>query len=323
MNVHFLERPVLLHAIISASNPIICVKPDKKIIALIIVAAIAASYVTGLILTQLTARLEPKILREMAFAESLKAPMKLAIPAATITTATLTKSTQPAPQVEISQAGRMLIRTASLEMESDDPEKAVNEIIMIVESYGGYVAWMSIKSQEPPSANLIIKVPEKYFFQALREIRSVGKVLKEEVNARDVTEQYVDLEARLRNLKAEEEWLLKAVEKAKSVQDLIMIEKELWRVRGEIERLEAQLRNLERMVEYSSISISIKAPEKPKPPPSPYPKLDLTPILVIAATALIYILYGLIFLIIVGAPLTAIVYAGYKIYQKLAKRMRR
>ena len=81
-----------------------------------------------------------------------------------------------------------------------------------------------------------------------------------------------------------------------------MIEKELWRIRGEIERIEAQLKSLERMAIYSSISIWIRVPEAE---PSPYPKIDFTPVLSTAATALIYIVYGLIS------------YGGYIIYRRV------
>ena len=93
-----------------------------------------------------------------------------------------------------------------------------------------------------------------------------------------------------------------------------MIEKELWRIRGEIERIEAQLKSLERIATYSSISIWIRVPEAE---PSPYPKIDFTPVLSTAATALIYIAYGLIFLVMAGSPLGLIAYGGYIIYRRV------
>jgi hypothetical protein len=93
-----------------------------------------------------------------------------------------------------------------------------------------------------------------------------------------------------------------------------MIEKELWRIRGEIERIEAQLKSLERMAIYSSISIWIRVPETE---PSPYPKIDFTPVLSTAATALIYIAHGLIFLVMAGSPLGLIAYGDYIIYRRV------
>jgi len=209
---------------------------------------------------------------------------------------------------------RMLVRSGNLELESEDPEAAADRIILIVKSYGGYVARLSSSDGEKKSVSIVVKVPGSAFYKVLVEIRRIGKVVDEDVSVQDVTEQYVDLEARLRNLRAEEEWLLAAVEKAQSIQDLLMIEKELWRIRGEIERIEAQLKSLERMAIYSSISIWIRVPEAE---PSPYPKIDFTPVLSTVATALIYIAYGLIFLVMVGSPLGLIAYGGYIIYRRV------
>ena len=292
-------------------------KLNKKltvIIAVAVVAAVTISYATGVILTSLLRTTEYPM-REGFMA----APAKIVVTKTMMTTLAATKT---APSYEISSElpGRMLVKTANLNLECGDPEEAVNKIIIIVESYGGYIARMSVHSEERSSANLLVKVPENHFFEALEDVKKLGKVLNEEISSKDVTEQHIDLEARLRNLRAEEEWLVKTMEKASDVKELLMVERELWRIRGEIERLEAQMKNLERMVEYSSISISITTPSKPKPPPSPYPKIDLTPILAAAVTAVIYIVYGLVFLIIVGAPLSMIAYAGYLIYRKVAKK---
>jgi hypothetical protein len=228
-----------------------------------------------------------------------------------------TAATRLTGGVEYSSA-RMLVRTGSIELESEDPEVAADKIIVMVESYGGYVARLSSSGGEKKSVSMVVKIPESVFYKVLAEIRRIGRVVGEDVSVQDVTEQYIDLEARLKNLRAEEEWLLAAVEKAQSVQDLLMIEKELWRVRGEIERIEAQLKNLERMVAYSSISIWIRMPEEPEP--SPYPMMDFTPVLAAAVTALIHIAYGLVFLIIVGSPLGLMAYGGYLIYRRISGR---
>ncbi|MCS7132685.1 MAG: DUF4349 domain-containing protein [Aigarchaeota archaeon] len=293
-------------------------KLDRKIIAILVVAFITASYGAGLILTNYMKNIGTELLPYSADFRAAPLNRDAAGP--------LVPETAPAIAPERggyeTSSERLLVRTASLYMESEDPGEAVNKIIMIVESYGGYVAQLNMFSKENPSASILVKVPEKFFFQALSEIKRVGEVVSEEVNARDVTEQYVDLEARLRNLRAEEEWLLKTMEKARNVEELMMVEKELWRIREEIERLEAQMKNLERMVQYSSISITVTRPSPPTPPPSPYPEIDFTPVLVAALTALIYIAYGLVFLIIIGIPLGAIAYAGYILYEKVARRRR-
>jgi len=225
----------------------------------------------------------------------------------------------PLPQ-QVEYVNRMIIRTASIDMESEDPEKVVNEIMLIADSLGGYVESMGVHRDERISANIVVRVPEKSFFDALARIRRLGKILREEVSGKDVTEQYIDLEARLRNLKAEEDWLLKAMDKAKNVQELMIIERELWRIRGEIERIQGQLKYLQRRVEYSTIMVHVTQPGKPRPRPSPYPSFDITPVLAAAITAIYYIVYGLTFLAIAGTPVAALAYVGYRVYRRFTAR---
>jgi hypothetical protein len=283
-------------------------KLSRKILAatlIVIIVMVAASYTIGMII----ARLEgPGALSEVVSRQEA-----MGFNAARVEMV----ATSPTCEVEYSSA-RMLVKTGSIELESEDPEAAADRIMAMVESYGGYVARLSSSDDEKKSVSMMVKVPESAFYKVLAEARKIGRVVGEDVSVQDVTEQYIDLEARLRSLRAEEEWLLTAVKRAQSVQDLLMIEKELWRVRGEIERIEAQLRNLERMVAYSSISIWIRMPEEPEP--SPYPTIDFTPVLAAATTALIHIAYGLVFLIIVGSPLGLMAYGGYIIYRRISGR---
>jgi len=225
----------------------------------------------------------------------------------------------PLPQ-QVEHVNRMIIRTASIDMESEDPEKVVNEIMLIADSLGGYVESMGVHRDGRISANIVVRVPEKSFFDALARIRRLGKILREEVSGKDVTEQYIDLEARLRNLKAEEDWLLKAMDKARNVQELMIIERELWRIRGEIERIEGQLKYLQRRVEYSTIMVHVTQPGKPRPRPSPYPSFDITPVLAAAIAAIYYIVYGLTFLAIAGTPVAVLAYVGYRVYRRFIAR---
>ena len=221
---------------------------------------------------------------------------------------------------QVEYVNRMIIRTANIDMESEDPERVVNEIMLIADSLGGYVESMGVHKDGRISANIVVRVPEKSFFDALARIRRLGKILREEVSGKDVTEQYIDLEARLRNLKAEEDWLLKAMDKARNVQELMIIERELWRIRGEIERIEGQLKYLQRRVEYSTIMVHVTQPGKPRPRPSPYPSFNITPVLAAAIAAIYYIVYGLTFLAIAGTPVAVLAYVGYRVYRRFMAR---
>jgi len=66
---------------------------------------------------------------------------------------------------------RMLVRSGNLELESEDPEAAADRIILIVESYGGYVARLSSSDGEKKSVSIVVKVPESAFYKVLAEIR--------------------------------------------------------------------------------------------------------------------------------------------------------
>ena len=225
----------------------------------------------------------------------------------------------PLPQ-QVEYVNRMIIRTANIDMESEDPERVVNEIMLIADSLGGYVESMGVHKDGRISANIVVRVPEKSFFDALARIRRLGNILREEVSGKDVTEQYIDLEARLRNLKAEEDWLLKAMDKARNVQELMIIERELWRIRGEIERIQGQLKYLQRRVEYSTIMVHVTQPGKPRLRPSPYPSFNITPVLAAAIAAIYYIVYGLTFLAIAGTPVAVLAYVGYRVYRRFMAR---
>jgi hypothetical protein len=76
---------------------------------------------------------------------------------------------------------------------------------LIVESYGGYVARLSSSDGEKKSVSIVVKVPESAFYKVLAEIRGDREGHRRGCERPRCTEQYVDLEARLRNLRAEEE----------------------------------------------------------------------------------------------------------------------
>lgn len=160
--------------------------------------------------------------------------------------------------------GRMIIYTARVSMEVEDVEAAVNEIQSIAEGLGGFVQRIAVSSGARKSGVITIRVPQERFYHALDLVRRIGNVTDMEVSGQDVTEQYIDLEARLRNAEMEEERLLAILEKATDVEDMLKIEKELMRVREMIESIKGQLQYLERRVQYSTISVYLE--ERAKPP---------------------------------------------------------
>ena len=159
-------------------------------------------------------------------------------------------------------AQRQVISQASVSMEVDEVPVAVAQVRTTAESLGGFVGQLSSSGgPERQQSTMTIRVPQAEFFTALEHIKSLGKVRSENVGSEDVTERFIDLEARLRSALREEESLLSLLDKANQVSEILTIERELSRVRSDIERAQGQLNFLERRVDLSTITVSMFPPD--------------------------------------------------------------
>jgi len=212
---------------------------------------------------------------------------------------------------------RMIIYTGYISLETNDIDGTIAMVRNLADRYGGYVASSNkYMYDEEVRAEIVIRVPKDKFHAAIQEIESYGKVLNENVNSEDITQQYIDLKARLSNLQHQEKRLLEILELAKNVDEVLAIEKELERVRGEIESLQGQINYLERNVEMSIISINLT---KPKPSFKP-PSMNWGEVLEAALTGLFTVLKGLIILAISIIPIAIIGIIGYHIYKEKRKK---
>jgi len=157
--------------------------------------------------------------------------------------------------------GRSIVSRASVAIEVPAVRPAMTSIRAIAESLGGFVEELSASGgAEPASGNATIRVPGATFFEAVERIEALGEVLSEVVGTEDVSEQIIDLAARLRSEQTKETSFLALLNRAESVSDVLSIERELGRVRAEIERLEGQLGFIERRVALATINVSLNAP---------------------------------------------------------------
>ena len=159
-------------------------------------------------------------------------------------------------------AQRQVISQASVSIEVDEVPAAVAQVRAIAESLGGFVGQLSSSGgPEHQQSTMTIRVPQADFFTALEHIKSLGKVRSENAGSEDVTERFIDLEARLRSALREEESLLSLLERANQVSEILAIERELSRIRSDIERDQGQLNFLERRVDLSTITVSLFPPD--------------------------------------------------------------
>lgn len=176
----------------------------------------------------------------------------------------------------------MIVRNASMEVRVDDTDAAVETLKAAAKRAGAEISNLTVYSGEgqpvpydaasapgPAQAVVTMRVPADKLEQLEADAAKLGVLLSQSASADDVTEQVIDLEARLKNLRAEETRLRSFLNEAKKVSDLLAVEAELSRVRGEIEAMQAQLTYLERQVAKASLTVTLSEPAPIAGPTSP------------------------------------------------------
>lgn len=152
-----------------------------------------------------------------------------------------------------------IIKTASLGLRVGDGrfQDALRDGRQVAQRYGGFVVSTSVAGSDARRGGFVLRVPVGSFEAALNDLEALGRVTREEVSGQDVTEEFVDLEGRLRNFEAQEAVLLRLMDRAATVEDTIRVQRELSGVQLEIERLRGRLRFLEDQTSLSTISVTV------------------------------------------------------------------
>lgn len=154
---------------------------------------------------------------------------------------------------------RQIIRTAHLQLAVDDFDGAVRALLGIADGAGGFVASSSYTQMGGvPEGVFTLRVPAERFSSTLLQVERLGTVETRRIGGQDVTEEFVDLQARIRNLERHESRLLSFMERATRVSELLAIEQELARVRGEIERLTGRQRFLANQVDLATVEVAMR-----------------------------------------------------------------
>ncbi len=156
-------------------------------------------------------------------------------------------------------ADRNLILTANISFRSKDPWATADKVRAISAGLGGDVLALSqTGAGEQRSAIVTIRVPSSRFDDALAQLKQLeGEVLTSNVDAKDVTDQFVDLQARLGAKKAEEQQYLTLLARANTVDEVLKVQGALASTRMQIEQLQAQVNSIKTRTDYSTITMSI------------------------------------------------------------------
>lgn len=160
----------------------------------------------------------------------------------------------PAPSQEIT---KKIIKTANLRYETQDLDKTKQQIAAVIKATNGYVQNdNSGKDYNQLYHRITLRVPTENFQQALDGIaQGVAYFDERTISQKDVTEEFVDLNARLKAKRALEDRYLALLTKAKNVKEMLEIERELSQIREEIEAKEGRLKYLSSQVSESTIYI--------------------------------------------------------------------
>ena len=157
-----------------------------------------------------------------------------------------------------------IVRTGSMELEVADVTKALSGGRDAIRAVGGYIgASQQQRSGDDTIATVSYRIPVARWEETLATMRALGEVAGEKTDATEVTAQIVDLDARIRNLKASEQALVGYAEKAPKVSDLLEIQSRLTDTRGEIERLSAQQASLQDQAALATLTVTFQV--KPVP----------------------------------------------------------
>lgn len=158
---------------------------------------------------------------------------------------------------------RMIIKTGSLSLDIEKYDDTEAKILEIVKAQGGFVSKSNntVNASGSKSGTITVKVPTDKFDLLVAEISKIGKVVNQNIQASDVTEEYVDLESRLKTQKELEQRLIKLLdEKAIKLSDIIEVEEKLASVRQKIEAIEGKMKLLRSQSDLSTLTINVYEP---------------------------------------------------------------
>lgn len=164
-------------------------------------------------------------------------------------------------------AERMIVKTATISITVRDTQEALGQVSALAGELKGYVVTSSSRYEgDRLFATVTIRVPATSFDDALTRLRKIAsKVDSENTSGQDVTEEYTDLTAQLKNLEATEAQLLKFLDRTQNVDEALKVYRELTNIRGQIERIKGRMNYLEKSAAMSTITVNIRPQPKDEP----------------------------------------------------------
>ena len=155
---------------------------------------------------------------------------------------------------------RKIIRNGSLNLLVNDVDQSTQTITSIATAAGGFVEKATQTNTGGHSASITVRVPAQKLDQAMADVKRLATIVdNESVEVRDVTREYIDVDAHLRNARAEEAQYLQILKRATTIKDTLDVTAKLGDVRGRIEQLQGEMNYLSSQIAMSTLEISLHA----------------------------------------------------------------
>jgi anti-sigma factor RsiW len=232
------------------------------------VLPLAAAAASVFVVAVISSRLLPSVERSRAAGESAtlskapadaagaeygRAPLKEEVVAP--------NSPEPArPPASALDYSRAVVRTATLTVKVQDAEQDEARVTALTKGWGGYVesSESSRLESDRPVITMTLRIPEKRFDDALSAFEKLGVRSAKTVTGQDVTSQLVDMDARLRNLRVQEETYRMILKQARKMGEVLEVQQRLSEIRGEIESMAAQAKALRGLAALSTITLTLE-----------------------------------------------------------------
>jgi len=173
---------------------------------------------------------------------------------------------------------RLIIKNGEVELTVEDTDAAINRSLGIITEYRGYVVsnrtWINDGLKY---ATLTIGVPADNFEEMLRRLKDLAVTVNNEtISGQDVTDEFVDLESRLRNLNATADRIRDFLAQAQDVDQSLKVSNQLSQIEAEVEQVQGRMNYLKERASFSTITLQF-APAIPTPTPTPEPTATPTP----------------------------------------------
>ncbi len=226
-------------------------------------------------------------------------------------------------ELDSDDSSRLVIKTGIIQMVVKNIALNVQSIIQYAESKGGWVVSSSVSEVEKvPAGSITVRIPAEIFDEGMNYFKGLAeKVSYEATQGQDVTEEYTDLQSRLRNLQATETQLLKIMERSGTIPDVLSVQRELTNVRSQIEQAKGRIQYLEESSKMATISINLALSEEllPIPPAEKWRPLYIAKqawrSILGSLRAMSYLLIWLLVYAIIWIPLGVIAWQARKFWK--------